>query len=100
MTTLLRLRVCGAFILITGPNHGSGAFVGYLSHISGEDRIETLLGLLPSSDGHIHARINSIPPRADIQVDGTYVGITPLEIDLPCCIHQRRAVGSGPEGRK
>ena len=87
MTTLLRLRVSVAFMLITGPNHGSGAFVGYLSRISGEDRIETLRGLPPTSDGDIHARINSIPPGADIQVDGTYVGITPLEIDLPCCFH-------------
>ena len=73
----------------------------------GEDRIETLRGLPPTSDGDIHARINSIPPGADIQVDGTYVGITPLEIDLPCCFHdvtisnrgRKPWAGRGPQQR-
>ena len=39
------------------------------------------------STSEIHARINSIPTGADIKVDGTYVGTTPLEIELPCCFH-------------
>jgi hypothetical protein len=38
-------------------------------------------------DSDIHARISSTPAGADIEVDGVYVGTTPLDIDLTCCFH-------------
>ncbi len=41
----------------------------------------------PRPGSHIHAHISSTPPGADIQVDGAYVGTTPLDIDLTCCFH-------------
>jgi hypothetical protein len=52
-----------------------------------EDRIGTVLGWPPAPRSDIHTHITSTPPSADIQVDGTHVGITPLDIDLPCCFH-------------
>lgn len=41
----------------------------------------------PRSTPKIHARIRSTPGGADIFVDGTYLGTTPLTVDLACCFH-------------
>lgn len=39
----------------------------------------------PATD--IHAHINSSPAGADVQVDGTYVGTTPLDVILVHALH-------------
>jgi hypothetical protein len=48
-----------------------------------------------NSTANIHARINSIPAGADIQVDGAYVGVTPSDIDLSCCWHDVTIIKPG-----
>ncbi|HET8922000.1 MAG TPA: TIGR03118 family protein [Candidatus Acidoferrum sp.] len=57
-----------------GPNHGSGGLFGYLAAVSAEDGVE-------------EASLSSSEPATDMQMDGAYVGTTPLDIDLPCCFH-------------
>lgn len=49
----------------------------------------------PRSTTEIHARIRSTPSGADILVDGTYVGTTPLDIGLTCCFHDVSISKSG-----
>ena len=49
----------------------------------------------PRSTTAIHARIRSTPSGADIFVDGTYVGTTPLDIGLTCCFHDVSITKSG-----
>jgi hypothetical protein len=71
---------------LVGQGNG-GSTVHNGAGASTEDHIETVLVSLPTSRSEIHAHITSTPPGADIQVDGTYVGITPLDVDLPCCFH-------------
>ena len=49
----------------------------------------------PQSATEIHAHIRSTPSAADIFVDGTYVGKTPLDIGLTCCFHDVSISKSG-----
>jgi hypothetical protein len=70
-----------------GPGHGSGGLFGYLTPVSTEDHLEEISLWTPGSATDIHAHISSTPAAADIQVDGEYVGATPLNIDLTCCFH-------------
>jgi len=70
-----------------GPGHGSEGLFGYLTPDSAEDRLEEISLWTARSGTDIHAHISSTPAAADIQVDGEYVGATPLDIDLTCCFH-------------
>jgi diacylglycerol kinase family enzyme len=60
---------------------------GYLTPVSTEDHLEEISLWTPRSATDIHAHISSTPAAADIQVDGEYVGATPLNIDMTCCFH-------------
>jgi hypothetical protein len=70
-----------------GPGRGSEGLFGYLTPVSTEDRLKEISLRTPRSGTDIHAPISSTPAAADIQVDGEYVGTTPLNIDLTCCFH-------------
>jgi hypothetical protein len=70
-----------------GPGHGSEGLFGYLTPVSTDDRLEEISLRTPRSGTEIHAHIGSMPAAADIQMDGEYVGATPLDIDLTCCFH-------------
>ena len=70
-----------------GPGRGSEGLFGYLTPVSTEDHLEEISLWTARSGTDIHAHISSTPAAADIQVDGEYVGATPLDIDLTCCFH-------------
>lgn len=70
-----------------GPGRGPEGLFGYLTPVSTEDRLEEISLWTPRSGTDIRAHISSTPAGADIQVDGEYVGATPLDTDLTCCFH-------------
>jgi uncharacterized protein (TIGR03118 family) len=70
-----------------GPGRGSEGLFGYLTPVSTEDHLEEISLWTPRSGTDMHTHISSTPAAADIQVDGEYVGATPLDIDLTCCFH-------------
>lgn len=78
-----------------GPGHGSGGLFGYLTPVSTEDHMEEISLWTARSATDIHAHISSTPNAADIQVDGEYVGATPLDIDLTCCFHDVTIIKPG-----
>jgi PEGA domain len=70
-----------------GSSHGSGGLIGCLVAVPMEHDVEQGSPESMKSTTEIHAHIKSTPAGADILVDGTYVGTTPLAIDLTCCFH-------------
>ena len=68
------------------PNRDFEQLFVYLAAIGVGRRGETLPHS-SRSGSDIHAHFSSTPSGADVQMDGAYVGTTPLDIDLPCCFH-------------